>query len=194
VRARTVHLIIAAAFGCGLLGAVGAFAFIKSGLYNAGATKRHTTLTWWVTHETMVHSVRHYATGISAPAQFTGQQVRSGFCSYQTHCVACHGAAGVPREQWANGFEPSPPYLLDVTNTWNRAQLFWLVKNGIKMTGMPAWGESMSDQEIWNVIAFIEASRQLPPQTYAQWAAQKRCSGPAEPRAPTTPRLPASGI
>ncbi|HEY6048265.1 MAG TPA: cytochrome c [Sphingomicrobium sp.] len=194
MRARTVQWIIGGAFACALLGALGAVAYVKSGLFNVAATKRHSTLTWWATHETMIHSVRHYAAGISAPAQFTPQQVLTGFCAYQTHCVACHGAAGVPREQWASGFEPSPPYLLDVTNIWNRAQLFWLVKNGIKMTGMPAWGESMSDPEIWDVVAFIEASRQLPPQTYVQWAAQKRCSGPVEPPTPTPPRLPPSGI
>jgi mono/diheme cytochrome c family protein len=91
------------------------------------------------------------------------------------HCVACHGASGVARQAWANGLEPQPPYLIDEPQRFNRRELFWIVQNGIKMTGMPAWRQSMSESEMWNVVAWLEASPKLPPQTYSQWQRTVRC-------------------
>jgi len=76
---------------------------------------------------------------------------------------------------WAGGMEPSPPYLLDINQRFTRPQLFWIVKNGIKMTGMPSWKNEMSDAEIWSVVAWIEASAKLPPGTYVAWRKDRRC-------------------
>jgi len=171
------HLLIGIAIGIAVVVPIGAFAFVKSGIYDVGAAKRHTKFTEWLTHETMIHSVRRHAEGIEPPSLTTSAQLLSGYCSYEAHCTTCHGAAAVARQQWVNGFEPQPPYLLDVTQTFTPGQLFWIVKNGIKMTGMPAWGESMSDREVWNVVAWLEASRNLPPQTTLQWRNKRRCAG-----------------
>ena len=158
------------------LGALAAFGFIKSGLYNVAAAKPHTKLTFWVTNETMIRSVKRHAKSVEPPAPFTAAQVARGFCRYETQCVACHGAAGVARQQWVSGMEPQPPWLLDATHKFTASELFWIAKNGIKMTGMPSWKDEMSDGEIWEVVAWLEASRQLPPQTYAEWRAAGRCS------------------
>jgi hypothetical protein len=87
------------------------------------------------------------------------------------------GAAAVARQQWVAGMEPSPPYLLDSTSKWTPSQLFWIAKNGIKMTGMPSWRDSLSDGQIWDVVAFLEAMRQLPPQTYVEWRSRRMCTG-----------------
>jgi mono/diheme cytochrome c family protein len=165
----------------GLIGSVGAAllaaGYVKSGVYDVGAAHPHTKFTQWLTHDTMVHSVRRRARSIDAPAAFTPRQVADGLCDYEAHCVACHGAAGVARQQWAAGMEPAPPYLLDVRRRFSRAELFWIVRNGIKMTGMPAWNNEMSVAEAWSVVAWLEASTKLPPQTYARWLADGRCGG-----------------
>ena len=152
-----------------------AFLFVKSGIYDVGAAQPHTKFTEWLTHETMIHSVKRHSKGIETPGAFTQKEVAAGFCAYETHCVACHGAAAVARQQWAGGMEPAPPYLLDISQRFSRQQLFWIVKNGIKMTGMPSWQSELPDVEIWNVVAWLEASAKLPPQTYVQWRAEKRC-------------------
>jgi mono/diheme cytochrome c family protein len=149
--------------------------FVKSGVYDVGAAKRHTKFTEWLTHETMIHSVRSHAARISAPPGFTADQIVAGFCIYETHCVACHGAAGVGRAQWVSGMEPQPPYLLDAPQKFTAPQLFWIVKHGIKMTGMPSWGSSLSDRQAWDVVAWLEASTKLSPQTYMHWRANRRC-------------------
>jgi mono/diheme cytochrome c family protein len=180
-RKKLNHMLIGAAIAVLVIVPLGGWAFVESGLFNAGASSPHSKLTEWITHETMIHSVRRHAAGIEAPARVTAAQVRAGFCTYETHCVACHGAPAVARESWVGGMEPSPPYLLDTTSRWTPSELFWIARNGIKMTGMPGWRDSMSDPQIWEVVGFLEAMRRLPPQTYANWRSQRMCGGFAGP-------------
>jgi len=170
-------IVIGAAIALLALVPVGVVAFVKSGIYDVAASKPHTKLTEWITHETMIHSIRRHAQAIKAPRRSSGARVMAGFCTYETHCVACHGAPAIAREQWVSGLEPSPPYLLDATSHWSSAELFWIVKHGIKMTGMPSWRDSMSDRQVWDVVGFIEAMRQLPPQSYANWRSRRMCGG-----------------
>jgi mono/diheme cytochrome c family protein len=184
---KTIRPLLLAALATAAAGALGALAYIKSGIYDVGAAKPHTRFTEWVTHETMIHSVRSHAKGITAPSRFSSAQVAAGLCQYQTHCVACHGASAVPREPWVSGMEPSPPYLLDATVKWKPRELFWIVSHGIKMTGMPSWRNSLSDEQVWDVVAWIEASRTLPPRTFVQ--SSGRCDPIARP-APARPAIP----
>lgn len=182
------HLALGAAIALAVLVPIGVFAFVKSGIYDVAASLRHTNFTEWITHDTMIHSVHRHAEGISPPRWTSASQLVAGFCAYETHCAACHGAAAVARQQWVSGLEPQPPYLLDVTERFT-PQLFWIAKNGIKMTGMPGWGDSMSDRQIWNVVRWLEASRNLPPQTYVRWRAQRRCAAFGQPLAAPGPLL-----
>ena len=186
------HVLIGAALAIAVLAPLAALAVIKSGIYTVAASHPHTNFTFFITNETMIHSVKRHAAGIEPPARISAAQVKTGFCIYETHCVACHGAAAVAREHWVSGLEPSPPYLLDTTSRFTPAQLFWIAKNGIKMTGMPSWRDSLSDGQIWDVVGFLEAMRRLPPQTYVQWRSRRMCGGfkgpwPA-PAPPPTPR------
>jgi len=189
------HLLIGAAIALAVVVPLAVLAFVKSGLFNVAASHPHTKFTEWITHETMIHSARRHGAGTFMPARFTTPQVVGGFCTYETHCVACHGGPAIAREQWVNGMEPAPPYLLDVTQVWTPRQLFWIAKNGIKMTGMPSWRNSLSGGQIWDVVAFLEAMRQLPPQTYVAWRSRRMCGGfkgpwPAQAPASTPPAGP----
>lgn len=176
-RKKLLHILLGVAIAILFIVPIGVYAFVKSGLFNAAASHPHTKFTFWITHETMIHSVRNHAAGIQPPATAGAARVLRGFCTYETHCVACHGAAAVARQQWTAGMEPSPPYLLDATSKWTPSQLFWIAKNGIKMTGMPSWRNSLSDGQIWDVVGFIEAMRQLPPQTYVALRSRRMCGG-----------------
>ena len=189
---KLLHILIGAGIAFLILMPLGVLAFVKSGLFNVAASHPHTKFTEWITHETMIHSVRRHADGVAPPGGVAPPQVLAGFCIYETHCVACHGAAAVARERWAGGLEPAPPYLLDATSKWTPPQLFWIAKNGIKMTGMPSWRDSLGDEQIWDVVGFVEAMRQMPPQTYVKWRSKRMCGGfsgpwPA-PGRPSTPR------
>lgn len=185
-RKKLRHLLIGAAIAIVVVVPLCGFTFVKSGMFNVGATSPHTKFTTWLTHETMIQSVERHAHHVSSPASFTAAQVTAGFCAYETHCVACHGAAGIARQQWVSGMEPQPPYLLDVTKQFQPRELFWIVRNGIKMTGMPSWRNAMSDEQTWDVVAWLEASSQLPPQTYIRWRRAGRC----RPRVQIAPGAP----
>src|SRR5262249_37033587 len=74
---------------------------------------------------------------------------------YAAHCAVCHGAPGVPKGDFARGLYPPPPDLAKTAPLYNPAELFWIVKHGIKMTGMPAWSDH-SDEELWATVAFLE--------------------------------------
>jgi mono/diheme cytochrome c family protein len=174
-REKLLHLAVGAAVAIVVIAPLGAVAFIKSGIYDVAAFNRHTAFTEWLTHETMIHSVQRRAKSIVAPARSTPAQLVAGFCQYEAHCVACHGAAGVARHQWVSGLEPQPPYLLDAPQRFQPRELFWIAQNGIKMTAMPSWRGSMSEPQMWDVVAWLEASPKLPPQTYASWRAAGVC-------------------
>src|SRR5579884_520064 len=168
-------MFIGAVVGIALVVPLAAYLFVNSGVFNVAASSPHTKFTTWITHETMIHSVHQRAKGIAPPAWTTAAELTAGFCAYETRCVACHGAASVARQHWVSGMEPQPPYLLDETERFTPGQLFWIVKNGIKMTGMPRWGDSMSDRQIWNIVAWLEESAKLPPQTYVRWRSNSHC-------------------
>lgn len=176
-REKLWHLVIGGLIALVLTLPLGVYAFVNSGLFNVAASHPHTKFTDWITHATMIHSVRRHSSHIEVPKSLSAGEVKAGFCLYETHCVACHGAPAVAREQWVAGMEPSPPYLLDATSNWTPSQLFWIAKNGIKMTGMPSWRNSLSDGQIWEVVGFIEAMRVLPPQSYAKWRSLRMCGG-----------------
>jgi mono/diheme cytochrome c family protein len=166
------------------------FAFVKSGLFDVGAASPHTKLTEWLTHETMIHSVRRHARAIEAPPSFSRAQVLGGFCTYESHCVACHGASAVPRDRWVSGLEPQPPYLLDSSQQFTSAQLFWIVSHGIKMTGMPSWRGTLTDDQIWDAVALLQAMPKMPPQTYQRWRTAQRCAAVNPPPIPGQSPIP----
>jgi mono/diheme cytochrome c family protein len=180
-REKLQHIVAGALIAIAVAIPLGVLAFVMSGLFNVAASNPHSKFTEWVTHETMIHSVRRQAGSIPAPERASAAQVAKGFCAYEAHCVACHGAPAIARERWVSGLEPSPPYLLDATSQWSPSELFWIAKNGIKMTGMPSWRETMSDREIWDVVAFLETMRQAPPGTYVAWRGRKLCGVSSSP-------------
>jgi mono/diheme cytochrome c family protein len=147
---------------------VAALVVIEGGLFDATASTPHNPLVALAVHTAYIRSVQVRAAGIQAPARFTAAQVRAGLADYNATCTACHGAPGMPRWSWANAMTPSPPYLSDVARRWRPRELFWILGQGVKMTGMPAWGESRTDAQLWNLVAFLEAMPLLKPADYAR--------------------------
>ena len=90
----------------------------------------------------------------------------AGVTHYAEHCVVCHGAPGVERGDLAEGLYPRPPNLADAARVYTPGELFWIVKHGIRMTGMPAWG-AHSDDELWATVALIEKLPGMTDQAYA---------------------------
>lgn len=83
-------------------------------------------------------------------------------------CIGCHLAPGVEGTELSQNLYPAPPNLAQVGTRGSPATTFWIIKHGIKSTGMPAWGKSMADEYIWGMIAFLE---QLPKLNASQYHA-----------------------
>jgi mono/diheme cytochrome c family protein len=151
----------------GILLVVGAFTFIYAGVYDVSATRGHWPVTYWAMETTRVQSVKAHAEGIAPPPGLMEEaRVGGGTEHFAAHCASCHGAPGVPRGDIANGLYPRPADLADSAKRYTPSELFWIVKNGIKMSGMPSWADH-SDEELWGTVAFIE---KLPGMSEADYA------------------------
>jgi mono/diheme cytochrome c family protein len=146
----------------------GALAVTYAGAYNVAANIPDTGFVKWLLSTNMQRSVARHAGSIGAPAQMSDQQAKDGARIYKETCVYCHGAPGIDPGDIGKGLNPEPPYLPDTVGRWTSAQLFWIIKNGIKMTGMASYGAVHKDEEIWNLIAFVQRLPKLTPEQYGQ--------------------------
>ena len=146
-----------------VVSAFAAFLVIVSGAYNVAATAPHTELERVIFSSTMRHSVQARA-GKESREVWSEDQVRSGFEEYDKMCIICHAAPGKEHSEIRKGLQPEPPNLAEAAKQWTAPELFWIIKNGVKMTGMPAFGPTHTDEKIWNIVGFV---RRLP-QTSAQ--------------------------
>jgi mono/diheme cytochrome c family protein len=89
--------------------------------------------------------------------------VRDGFEHYDQMCTVCHAGPGIEQSEISKGLNPQAPSLSDAVKEWTPRELFWIVKHGVKMTGMPSFGATHTDQEVWSIVAFIENFRECPP-------------------------------
>jgi len=153
-----VLLIIILLLGVGL--------YLYTGMYNFAATSPHNEITEMIIHESIEKSVRNHARNINAPILNDKQMVNEGFIAYDAMCAMCHGAPGLPGSVLHKGLYPEPPELYEDDDEWSDEELFWIVKNGIKMTGMPAYGPTHSDEDIWPIVAFLKELPELSTEDY----------------------------
>jgi mono/diheme cytochrome c family protein len=132
---------------------------VYSGAYDVAATRPHAPLTQRFLHAAMRHAVQRRAQDIVAPPLDDLVQIHNGVRDYREMCQPCHGAPGVDPDEVGQGLTPAPPDLVRTARTWSAPELFWILKYGVRMTGMPAWGPTHDDAELWAIVAFV---RRLP--------------------------------
>jgi mono/diheme cytochrome c family protein len=163
---RSIAVVAVALAGLGLLLAVGALAFIFMGAYNVSATVPHTSVARWLMNLTQERSVAARADDVPPPLSLDSSTLRHAFEHYQEMCVDCHGAPGIERGEIGKGINPEPPDLAEAAAAWSDRELFWIIKNGIKMAGMPAFGITHSDEELWAAVAVVRRLQDMPPEEY----------------------------
>jgi mono/diheme cytochrome c family protein len=155
--------VLVAAF---LLAIAAAAACVYVGVYNVAATVPHHDLTYHLLHYAMRRAVTVRANAIRPPPLDGPQHVRNGLALYRAHCVQCHGAPGVAPDAVGLGLTPAPANLVEAAREWPAAELYWVVRHGIKMTAMPAWEYRFSEREIWDMVAFLKAMPTWSPAQY----------------------------
>ena len=144
---------------------IGVGAFIWSGAYNIAADEPHWPLTVDVLEMARDRSIEARMTGIEVPDLDGEALIRAGAGNYEAMCAECHLEPGDDASELSAGLYPAPPNL-GHDGIDDPAEAFWVIKHGIKMTGMPAWGKSMDDGAIWGMVAFL---RQLPGMTESSY-------------------------
>jgi mono/diheme cytochrome c family protein len=110
-------------------------------------------------------SIERHASKVSNPLARSPAAVAAGLALFRTHCVACHGAPGVdPTEGGASLNPPAPGLTLARVQARSDGELRWIVSNGIRMTGMPAFGASRSDEDVWQLVAALRRLPKLSPE------------------------------
>lgn len=151
--------------------AIAAAAVVFGGLYDVSATDQHLRPTYATLDVAMKRAVAVRAKDIVVPPLDDPAAVARGLALFRDHCVRCHGAPGVAPEAFALGLTPSAASLAHTAREWKPAELFWVVKHGLKMTGMPAWEFRMPESDLWAVVAFLNELPKLSPADYARRAA-----------------------
>ena len=164
-------------------------AFVYFGIYDISATDQHLAPTYRLLDTAMRRSVKQRAADITVPELKQPGQVQRGLALYRQHCVQCHGAPGAAPEPFALGMTPAPANLVHTAREWPPAEIFWVVKEGLKMTGMPAWKYRMTDVDIWAIVAFLQELPKLSPEEYrSSKAASQTRPDPAAALAPDAGR------
>jgi mono/diheme cytochrome c family protein len=146
--------------------AAAAAIIVYAGWYDISATDQHLAPTYWLLETGMRRSVKQRAGNITVPELQHAAKKERGLALYRSHCVQCHGAPGVAPEAFALGMTPMAANLAHTARQWPPEELFWVVKEGIKMTGMPAWKHRMADDDIWAIVAFLQELPRLSPKDY----------------------------
>ena len=156
---------------------VGGVLFIYSGAFDVSARWEDGALMRWIVVTTRERSIETRAESIKPPVNLDDHKLlMEGFEHYREMCVECHRAPGLKASETSKGLNPKPPNLSrsDVDED-PPGEIFWVIKNGIRMTGMPAWGVTHSDEKIWAMTAFVQ---KLPKMTPEQYKAYEKEAGP----------------
>ncbi|MDB5936578.1 MAG: cytochrome [Massilia sp.] len=157
----------------GLTAALVGAAVLRSGWYHVGATQQHFQVVHTVLEQGMRDSVRHHARGVTVPDLASTQQIKRGAALYRDNCAQCHGGPGVAQSNIGQSMQPLPGPLVDATRHWKAAELYWITRNGIKMSGMPAWEYHLADADMWAVVAFLHRLPALTPKAYDEITARE---------------------
>lgn len=180
-RHSSITVVVLALASLVIVGAV-----IWLGLYNIAADDPHTRPVYSMLQALRERSVTARSRDLHPPPNLSDPaRIRQGAGNYNAMCTGCHLSPGMAETELSQGLYPAPPNL-SKGEVNNPAHHFWVVKHGIKASGMPAWGKSMSDEYIWNMVAFLGVLPQLDAAQYQAMVAGSggHAHGGGETRAP----------
>ena len=190
--------------GVAVIAALGGLAFLYSGVYPMGADVPHNALTYWALETLRERSVARASRDIEVPALVDPQMLLSGGADYNEMCSGCHSKPGKTASDISAGLYPQPPNLtqgadahghehgVDETQVDGRAtaaRQFWVIKHGIKASGMAAFGPTHDDERIWAMVAFLQKLPTLSPSQYQILTARRGVTATEAPQATRPPAL-----
>jgi len=167
-----------------LVAVFGGIGFLYSGIYPIGADVPHNKLTYWALTTLRESSIAHASKIVEVPDLSNPSLLLEGGADYNDMCTGCHLKPGKKESDMTLGLYPSPPNLSKALATGGREygkqegdkqarRQFWIIKHGIKASGMPAWGKTHDDKRIWAMVAFLQKLPTLTPLQYQIITARK---------------------
>jgi mono/diheme cytochrome c family protein len=166
-----------------LLSAIGAIAIVVAiiapiyffgGFFSVAANEPHYGIVQWALERVRMASISHHATATPTVSLDDPAVIQAGAKAFSARgCVSCHGAPGATWAKFSEGMTPSPPDLAEVGKERTPAELFWVVKHGLKFTGMPSFAAiDVKDPEIWQIVAFVKKLPTVSETDFKSWTAQ----------------------
>ncbi len=163
------------------MGAVFAFALLLSsalvvarlGLMPVSADGNHSRLEARIMPAVLHASIVRHASAEKNPVPLNEDTLKAGVDTYKAMCARCHSTPDGEASVYGQSFYPPAPKLPEGMSQYTDSQLFWVIKHGIRNTGMPGWGSMLSDEEIWQVVSLLKNSQDLPPSVEAEWSTSK---------------------
>jgi mono/diheme cytochrome c family protein len=172
-----------------IIAAIAAAVYFFGGFYNVAGTEPDPKPVAWALGYVRDASIARHAT--DAPSvSLEGGIVQAGARAFAKRgCVNCHGAPGAEWAKFSEGLRPDPPDLKDVADELTPSQLFFVIKNGINMTGMPGFGlinqgeteRWVGDPEIWTIVAFVKKLPNVSEADYKTWTEAPESPAAAKP-------------
>jgi thiosulfate dehydrogenase len=152
-----------------LVGPLLAALIMLRGLWPITAIAEPPTMETTIARRALNASVSHAAPKLTNPLPPSGETLRAGMKFFRENCAGCHGEPGKPSAWGKTSFYPRVPQFAEEPPNKPDWQLFWIMKNGIRYSGMGAWGGLASDEKIWQVATFLSQIKNLPSDVTAEW-------------------------
>jgi cytochrome c553 len=146
------------------------FLLAASGIIPIKASSGHWAITEWFLQFSKTRSIATHTIGVKVPSLNEPWKILKGAGHFETACAPCHGSPAQPQPRVAEYMLPPPPGLTNIIGKRDAAELFYIVKHGIKFTGMPAWPAPHRDDEVWAVVAFLREMPKLDAAAYHELA------------------------
>ncbi len=160
--------------GAVAVGLIVATTILYYGFFNVSAQVKDAKSLEWLLVTTREASIRYHAKGIVARGPVGPAQIDNGFRLFQAECSMCHSVPGFEAGIMSVGLNPPAPPLDDLVDM-SVAETFWVIKNGLRFTGMPGWQAVNTDAQLWDIVAFLMGS---PDMTEADFVAMGARTGP----------------
>ncbi|MBV8117445.1 MAG: cytochrome c [Candidatus Eremiobacteraeota bacterium] len=166
--------IVIGALGIVAVGMLCAYVGVTNGLMPANADSKPWKIERWMARTSLAATLRREAVTTPVPVALNDQNLQAGIKLYAQNCAVCHGASGGRPTSIASGLYQKPPQLAkDGVEDDPEGVTYWKITHGIRFTGMPAFGTSLTDEQRWQVVLFLKHMDSLPPAADRVWKAVK---------------------
>lgn len=145
----------------------------RFGLVPVNADGAHSSFEAKIMPQVLHASINRHAAAATNPLAINEENLKAGASTYKDMCARCHSTPGNEPSAYGQSFYPPAPQLSGGMPNYTDSQLFWTIKHGIRNTGMPAWGNMLSDDEIWQLVSLFKNSQDLPPSVESEWQTTK---------------------